>query len=51
MAAQTQSQFFQSLKKYYTFYTGGFITFVGGLIFKIGKLLSQRDHKKEEKKD
>ncbi len=30
---------------------GGFITFVGGLIFKIGKLLSQRDHKKEEKKD
>ena len=28
MAAQTQSQFFQSLKKYYTFYTGGFIAFV-----------------------
>ena len=27
-AAQTQSQFFQSLKKYYTFYTGGFVTFV-----------------------
>ncbi|KAF0163814.1 MAG: cation/acetate symporter [Rhodocyclaceae bacterium] len=27
-AAQTQSQFFQSLKKYYTFYTGGFIAFV-----------------------
>jgi cation/acetate symporter len=25
---QTQSQFFQSLKKYYTFYTGGFVTFV-----------------------
>ncbi len=28
MAAQTQSQFNQSLKKYYSFYTGGFITFV-----------------------
>ena len=27
-AIQTQSQFYQSLKKYYTFYTGGFITFV-----------------------
>ncbi|NJD33359.1 MAG: cation acetate symporter [Betaproteobacteria bacterium] len=27
-AIQTQSQFFQSLKKYYTFYTGGFIAFV-----------------------
>jgi cation/acetate symporter len=27
-AAQTQSQFFQSLKKYYTFYTGGFVAFV-----------------------
>jgi cation/acetate symporter len=28
MAGQTQSQFTASLKKYYTFYTGGFITFV-----------------------
>jgi cation/acetate symporter len=28
MATQTQSQFTASLKKYYTFYTGGFITFV-----------------------
>ena len=28
MAAQTQAQFFASLKKYYSFYTGGFITFV-----------------------
>ncbi|MBI4754516.1 MAG: VC_2705 family sodium/solute symporter [Betaproteobacteria bacterium] len=28
MAAQTQSQFFQQLKKYYSFYTGGFIAFV-----------------------
>jgi cation/acetate symporter len=28
MTAQTQSQFFQQLKKYYTFYTGGFIAFV-----------------------
>jgi cation/acetate symporter len=26
--ATTQSQFFNQLKKYYTFYTGGFITFV-----------------------
>ena len=28
MAPQSQSQFFQQLKKYYTFYTGGFIAFV-----------------------
>ena len=28
MATQTQAQFFSSLKKYYTFYTGGFILFV-----------------------
>ena len=28
MSTQTQSQFFQQLKKYYTFYTGGFILFV-----------------------
>jgi cation/acetate symporter len=28
MTALTQSQFFQQLKKYYTFYTGGFIAFV-----------------------
>ena len=28
MATQTQSQFYSSLKKYYTFYTGGFIAFV-----------------------
>jgi cation/acetate symporter len=28
MTALTQSQFFQQLKKYYTFYTGGFLTFV-----------------------
>jgi len=28
MTALTQSQFFQQLKKYYTFYTGGFISFV-----------------------
>jgi cation/acetate symporter len=28
MTTLTQSQFFQQLKKYYTFYTGGFITFV-----------------------
>jgi cation/acetate symporter len=28
MAAQTQAQFFQSLKKYYSFYTGGFVAFV-----------------------
>ena len=28
MATQTQSQFYTSLKKYYTFYTGGFIAFV-----------------------
>lgn len=26
--AQTQSEFYQSLKKYYSFYTGGFIAFV-----------------------
>jgi cation/acetate symporter len=28
MTTLTQSQFFQQLKKYYTFYTGGFIAFV-----------------------
>jgi cation/acetate symporter len=28
MATQTQAQFFASLKKYYTFYTGGFVLFV-----------------------
>ncbi len=28
MANVSQKQFFQNLKKYYTFYTGGFITFV-----------------------
>ncbi len=28
MSALTQSQFFNQLKKYYTFYTGGFIAFV-----------------------
>jgi len=28
MSTQTQSQFFSQLKKYYTFYTGGFIAFV-----------------------
>jgi cation/acetate symporter len=28
MAVQTQKQFTQALKKYYTFYTGGFIAFV-----------------------
>jgi len=28
MSTTTQSQFFQQLKKYYTFYTGGFIAFV-----------------------
>ncbi|MFZ3041625.1 MAG: sodium:solute symporter family protein [Thiobacillus sp.] len=28
MTTTTQSQFFQQLKKYYTFYTGGFIAFV-----------------------
>jgi len=28
MTALTQSQFYQQLKKYYTFYTGGFILFV-----------------------
>src|SRR5574339_270379 len=28
MATQTQAQFFNQLKKYYTFYTGGFIAFV-----------------------
>ncbi len=28
MSALTQSQFFSQLKKYYTFYTGGFIAFV-----------------------
>ena len=28
MTAVTQSQFYQQLKKYYTFYTGGFILFV-----------------------
>ncbi|MBI5784032.1 MAG: VC_2705 family sodium/solute symporter [Rhodocyclales bacterium] len=28
MATQSQGQFYQNLKKYYTFYTGGFITFV-----------------------
>jgi len=28
MATQSQSQFYSSLKKYYTFYTGGFISFV-----------------------
>ncbi|HWS11842.1 MAG TPA: sodium:solute symporter family protein [Rhodocyclaceae bacterium] len=28
MAAQTQSQFTASLKKYYSFYTGGFVAFV-----------------------
>jgi cation/acetate symporter len=28
MATQSQSQFYSSLKKYYSFYTGGFITFV-----------------------
>ena len=28
MTALTQSQFYQQLKKYYTFYTGGFIAFV-----------------------
>lgn len=28
MATQSQSQFYASLKKYYTFYTGGFIAFI-----------------------
>ena len=28
MATQTQAQFFSSLKKYYSFYTGGFIAFI-----------------------
>ena len=28
MAAQTQAQFYAALKKYYSFYTGGFIAFV-----------------------
>ena len=28
MATQTQSQFTQQLKKYYSVYTGGFIAFV-----------------------
>ncbi|MDO8990685.1 MAG: sodium:solute symporter family protein [Sideroxyarcus sp.] len=28
MAAQSQSQFFSSLKRYYSFYTGGFVAFV-----------------------
>jgi cation/acetate symporter len=28
MATVSQAQFYQNLKKYYTFYTGGFITFV-----------------------
>ena len=28
MATQTQAQFYSSLKKYYSFYTGGFIAFV-----------------------
>src|SRR5574339_417642 len=28
MSTQTQSQFFQQLKKYYTWYTGGFVSFV-----------------------
>src|SRR5512134_77199 len=28
MAAQSQAQFFSSLKRYYSFYTGGFIAFV-----------------------
>jgi cation/acetate symporter len=28
MATQTQSQFFSSLKRYYSFYTGGFVAFV-----------------------
>jgi hypothetical protein len=28
MVAQTQSQFTASLKKYYSFYTGGFVAFV-----------------------
>src|SRR5574339_1290517 len=31
MSTQTQSQFFQQLKKYYTFYTGGFLTFLAFL--------------------
>ncbi len=28
MATQSQAQFYSSLKKYYSFYTGGFVTFV-----------------------
>ncbi len=28
MSAQTQSQFAANLKRYYTFYTGGFVAFV-----------------------
>ena len=28
MAGQSQAAFYANLKKYYTFYTGGFITFV-----------------------
>ena len=28
MTAQTQAQFAASLKKYYSFYTGGFIAFI-----------------------
>ena len=28
MATQSQSQFFSQLKRYYSFYTGGFVAFV-----------------------
>ena len=36
--ATSQSQFYANLKKYYTFYTGGFITFVilVGILEQIG---------------
>ena len=40
MATQTQSQFNQALKKYYSVYTGGFILFV--IILAIGEQLAAR---------
>ena len=37
MATQTQAQFTQSLKKYYSLYTGGFVTFI--IVLAIGEQL------------
>src|SRR5574339_12862 len=42
MSTQTQSQFFQQLKKYYTFYTGGFLVFLVALAIAEQMGLSRR---------